>query len=46
MNRARRCLTSVIEPTPMIQRRIPYILAIISAEIHCMQIENNKVVQA
>ena len=24
MNRARRCLTSVIEPTPMRQRRIPY----------------------
>ena len=23
MNRARRCLTSVIEPTPMRQRRIP-----------------------
>ena len=25
MNRARRCLTSVIEPTLMRQRRIPYI---------------------
>ena len=25
MNRARRCLTSVIEPTPMSERRIPYI---------------------
>ena len=24
MNRARRCLTSVIEPTPMSERRIPY----------------------
>ena len=24
MNRARRCLTSVIKPTPMRQRRIPY----------------------
>ena len=24
MNRARRCLTSVIEPVPMRQRRIPY----------------------
>ena len=26
MNRARRCLTFVIKPTPMRQRRIPYIL--------------------
>ena len=25
MNRARRCLTSVIRPTPMRQRRIPYV---------------------
>ena len=25
MNRARRCLTSVIEPTTMSERRIPYI---------------------
>ena len=24
MNRARRCLTSVIEPTPMRERRVPY----------------------
>ena len=24
MNRAQRCLTSVIEPTPMRQRRIPF----------------------
>ena len=29
INRARRCLTSMIEPTPMIQRRIPYILCIL-----------------
>ena len=26
MNRARRCLTSVTKPTPMRQRRIPYII--------------------
>ena len=30
MSRARRCLTSVIEPTPMRERRIPYNIELIS----------------